>query len=109
MRRNDFLEIKNLDNKTLLGKVMTLRGEISELVMDKNMSKLKDLRSIFKKKKEIAQILTVVKQKQLLEVMEDLAQGESEKQESESQGVKESEKEATKVTKVKKKGAKVKE
>ncbi len=93
MKRNDFLEIKNLDEKTLLSKVLTLRGEIDELVLDKNMSKLKDLRAISKKRKDIAQILTVVKQKQLLEVMEAVSK------ESESQRVSESKEEEAKVKK----------
>lgn len=76
MKRNDFLEIKHLDEKTLLGKVVALRGEIDELVLDKNMSKLKDFKAISKKKKDIAQILTVVKQKQLLAVLEAKDQGQ---------------------------------
>lgn len=70
MKLNDFRDIKALDTKSLLGKVKTLRGELSELVLDKNMNKLKDVKSISKKRRDIAQILTVVKQKQLLEAFE---------------------------------------
>lgn len=70
MKRNDFLEIKKLDEKALLAKVTQLQQEIAGLVLDKNMGNLKDLKSMFKKKKDIAQILTVVKQKQLLSLLE---------------------------------------
>jgi ribosomal protein L29 len=75
MKRNDFNEIKRLDTKALLEKARVLRGELSDLILDKNMSKLADLKAISKKRKDIAQILTVVKQKQLLEQFE-LADGE---------------------------------
>lgn len=70
MKRNEFIDIKNLDQKALLAKVLQLKDEIADLVLDKNLSKLKDLKSISKKKKDLAQILTVVKQKQLLEKLE---------------------------------------
>lgn len=70
MRKNQFVEIKVLDVKTLWEKVRVLRGEISELVIDKNMNKLKDLKSISKKKKDLAQTMTVIRQKQLLESLE---------------------------------------
>jgi ribosomal protein L29 len=70
MKRNDFNEIKRLDTKALLEKVRVLRGELTDLFIDKNMNKLTDMKAVSKKKKEIAQILTVVKQKQLLEEFE---------------------------------------
>ena len=70
MKRQDFMQRKGLDVKELGLKFKTLIGEIEELVLDKNMKKLKDLKAISKKKKEIAQILTVIKQKSLLEQLE---------------------------------------
>ena len=70
MKRQDFMQRKGLDVKELGLKFKTLIGEIEELVLDKNMKKLKDLKAISKKKKEIAQILTVIKQKTLLEQLE---------------------------------------
>ena len=66
MKRNDFLEIKNLDEKALIVKVNGLKDRIAELVLDKNMNKLKDLKVIFKKRRDLAQILTVLRQKQIL-------------------------------------------
>lgn len=70
MRKKDFLEIKNLDEKALIVKVKGLKVEIANLVIDKNMSKLKDLKIIFKKRRDLAQILTTLRQKQLLRELE---------------------------------------
>ena len=66
MKRNDFLEIKNLDEKALIVKANGLKDRIAELVLDKNMNKLKDLKVIFKKRRDLAQTLTVLRQKQIL-------------------------------------------
>lgn len=70
MRRNDFLEIKNLSLGALVKKAQSLRSEIADLVMDKNMNKLKDVKSIAKKKKDLAQVLTVLRQKELVKDLE---------------------------------------
>lgn len=70
MKRNDFIEMKSLDEKALTQKAKSLKGEIAELVLDKNMNKLKDLKVIFKKRKDRAQILTILRQKQILNVKE---------------------------------------
>ena len=70
MKKNEFVQIKGLDLKELNIKIKVLREEIANLVLDKNMKKLKDLKMIFKKRKELAQILTVVRQKELLVQLE---------------------------------------
>ncbi len=70
MKRNDFLEIKNLEIKALGQKIDTAKKELAGLVMDKNMSKLKDRKSISKKRKDIARMMTVLRQKQLLGELE---------------------------------------
>ncbi len=70
MKKNEFTQIKGLDAKELLLKAKTLKGEIGNLMMDKNMKKLQDLRSISKKKKDLAQVLTIVGQKQQLVKLE---------------------------------------
>lgn len=70
MKKNDFIQIKGLDIKELVLKTKALKIEIADLVVDKNMKKLKDLKMISKKKKDIAQILTVIRQKQLLGQLE---------------------------------------
>lgn len=70
MKRNDFAEIKNMDVKSLLTKAKGLKEEIVSLTMDKNMKKLKDTKAIFKKKKDLAQVLTIARQKELLAQLE---------------------------------------
>lgn len=66
MKKNEFAAIKGLDIKELRAKAKTFKKEIADLNFDKNMKKLKDLKSIEKKRKELAQVLTVLNQKQLL-------------------------------------------
>lgn len=66
MKKNDLQEIKRLDEKALIAKAVLLKQEASNLVLDKNTNVLKDARKIFKVRKDLAQILTVLRQKQLL-------------------------------------------
>ncbi len=70
MKRNDFQEIKGLSTKAITEKIKTAKKEIADLILDKNMSKLKDLKSISKKRKDVAQMMTVLRQKELLEQLE---------------------------------------
>lgn len=70
MKKNEFIQIKGLGLKELKVKGKTLTDEIVNLVLDKNMKKLKDLKFISKKKKERAQVLTVIRQKELLSELE---------------------------------------
>ena len=70
MKKNDFIQIKALDLSELKQKAKTLKLEIEDVVMDKNMKKLKDLKTIFKKRKDLAQVLTVLRQKEMLQRME---------------------------------------
>ena len=69
MKKKDFVQIKGSDLKELRNKVKDIKGEIANLTLDKNMNKLKDLKMISKKKKDIAQILTVIRQKEELSVL----------------------------------------
>lgn len=73
MKKNDFVQIKGLDIKELLLKAKGLKLEVADLLIDKNMNKMKDLRMISKKRKDIAQILTVLRQKELLNKLENEA------------------------------------
>ena len=70
MKRNDLLEVKALDQKALLERVKTLRGVLADLVIDKHMNKLTDLKVISKRRKDLAQVLTTLRQKQMLEQLE---------------------------------------
>ncbi len=66
MKKNEFVAIKGIDLKELKEKLKALKKEIADLHLDKNMKKLKDLKSISKKRKDLAQVLTVLNQKKLL-------------------------------------------
>lgn len=77
MKKQELVQIKALDVKELKEKVKTFRKEIADLVLDKNMNKLKDLKMIYKKRKDLAQILTIMRQKQLLAELESKSHKES--------------------------------
>lgn len=70
MKRQEFVIIKGLDTKELKEKVKSFKKEIADLNFDKNRKILKDLKSIDKKRKELAQVLTVLNQKKLLAKLE---------------------------------------
>lgn len=70
MKKTEFVEIKKMDLKTLKEKVKLIRKEITDLVIDKNMNKMPNLKSIKSKRNELAKTLTVLQQKQLMEVLE---------------------------------------
>ncbi|MBI2011298.1 50S ribosomal protein L29 [Candidatus Daviesbacteria bacterium] len=70
MKKNELKEVKALDEKSLFERIKKINSEIADLVLDKNMNKLKNLKSIFKKRKDLAQVLTILRQKQLLSQME---------------------------------------
>lgn len=70
MKKNDFVQIKGMDIKELMLKAKDLKIEIGNLVMDKNMKQMKDLKTINKKRKDLAQVLTVARQKELLGKLE---------------------------------------
>ena len=72
MRKNDLVEIKKMDIKQIEEKVKKTKSEIAALVIDKNMGKLANLKTIQSKRKDIAQMLTIIKQKQLLKELEDV-------------------------------------
>lgn len=66
MKKSEFTQTKGLGVKELKDKAKNLKKEIADLILDKNMKKLKDLKMISKKRKDLAQILTVIRQKELL-------------------------------------------
>ena len=70
MKKNDLITVKALDIKELIVKAKSIRVEIADLTLDKNMKKLKDLKAVSKKRKDLAQTLTFLKQKQMLEQLE---------------------------------------
>lgn len=70
MKRNELTQIKLLDLKELRDKTKVIRQELANLLLDKNMKKLKNLKAISKKRKDAAQVLTVLRQKELLKRLE---------------------------------------
>lgn len=70
MRKRNLDEFKQMDIKALVEKSKELKKEIANLVMDKNLNALKDLKSIFKKRKELARVLTIMNLKKELEKLE---------------------------------------
>ncbi|MBI4038289.1 50S ribosomal protein L29 [Candidatus Daviesbacteria bacterium] len=70
MKTNDFKKLKNLTMEEIKQKAQEAKKELAKLVMDKNMKKLKDVKAVSKKKKELAQLLTLGRQKQLLSELE---------------------------------------
>lgn len=70
MKKNALLEIKNMDVNLIIQKIKETKKQIADSILDKNMGKLKDLKTIYKKKKDVAQMKTILRQKQLLEKLE---------------------------------------
>ncbi len=71
MKKTELSEVKKAEIDTILGKATALRKEITGLILDKNVSKLSDLREVKKKRRDLAQVLTVLRQKQLLKDLEE--------------------------------------
>ena len=70
MKKNELSQLKGLSSTDLVGKAKSLKKEIAEAVFDKNMKKLKDVKTIFKKRKDLARVLTILRQKQLITGLE---------------------------------------
>lgn len=75
MKRNELKEIKNLDPKDILVKVKLLKTEVANIRLDRfNSTKSKqgsvNLKDTYLKRKTIAQMLTIARQKQILSELE---------------------------------------
>ncbi len=71
MKKNNLAEIKKMNIDALLGKVKATKKELVGLILDKNASKLTNLRMVKNKRKDLAQMLTILKQKHLLKELEE--------------------------------------
>lgn len=71
MKKNDLTELKNLNIPAIEAKVADAKKDLANLVIDKNMSKLGDFKVLDKKRKDVAQMLTVLNQKLELQKLED--------------------------------------
>lgn len=70
MKKSELAEIKKMDIKTLGEKTKKAKEGLAGLTLDKSMGKLANLREIKSRRRDLAQILTILKQKQLLEELE---------------------------------------
>lgn len=70
MKKDQWNLLKTLKMDELRVKLLEAEKAYGDLVLDKNTGKLKDLKAIFKKRKEIARISTLIQQKQSLEELE---------------------------------------
>lgn len=75
MKRNDLNEVKKQDLKGLDSKLNDLRSELIDLTMQKTLGKLTNLGQVKSKRREIAQVLTVLRQKELLTKLEEQRNG----------------------------------
>lgn len=70
MKRDALAEIKKSDKQDLTKTVAKVRKEIAALELDRVSGKIVDFKSIGKKRRDLAQILTVLRQKELVEQLE---------------------------------------
>lgn len=63
MKKRQLNDIKNKSIKDLKAQVKNMKKEIANLTLDLKLGKLKNLRAISTKKRDIAQTLTLVNQK----------------------------------------------
>lgn len=70
MKRNDLNDLKKSDKKTLLSKAKSLRLEIKDLVIQLNMGNVKNYKSLKAKRRDLAQTLTVARQIEIIERLE---------------------------------------
>jgi large subunit ribosomal protein L29 len=59
-------EIKNKTEEELKDLLKTKKEDLFKLKMDKTQNKLKDVKSIYKTKKDIARILTLIRERELV-------------------------------------------
>lgn len=71
MKKDALKEIKGLDTKTLDAKVKALKKELADVILDASdkAKQTKDIKVFYKKRKDLAQVLTILRQKQLLEAL----------------------------------------
>ena len=64
MKQRDIKDLVNKSTEELQKQLLEARKALFEMQMDQKMAKLKDLRSLFWKKKEIAYLLTHLQRKE---------------------------------------------
>lgn len=70
MKKTEFAEIKKMEIKPLILKIKSIQKEILGLILDKSTAKRTNLKVIKNKRRDLAQMMTVLRQKQMLEELE---------------------------------------
>ena len=70
MKKSELAEIKKMDIAALSERAKKAKSEIAGLLIEKNIGKMTNLRLLKNKRKDLAQVLTVKTQKQLLQELE---------------------------------------
>lgn len=78
---NKKTDLKTMDIKSLRAQAKTLKMELAENILSKNMNQMKDKKTIFRNKKLLAQTLTILRQKELIEMLSKVENAEVEKTE----------------------------
>ena len=65
MKKQDLEKLKEKDLKALKSELGSVQKELFSLRIDKSTCKLKDLRSIYHKRKDVTVIKTVIREKEL--------------------------------------------
>ena len=63
MKKSELTDLKSKNLKDLVKKGEDLKKEIVELMLEKSQAKLKNVHKILSKRKEIAQVLTLINRK----------------------------------------------
>lgn len=71
MKKQELIDIKKMDPKSIAEKIKKTRKEFDGLQIDKNMGKLSNLKAYRLKKRDLAQMLTILRQKELLDQIKD--------------------------------------
>ena len=68
MKKTDLKAVKNMEIKDLVKKIKESKGEMAGLFMAKSEGAKgsKDVKAVHKKRKNIAQMMTILRQKELL-------------------------------------------
>ncbi len=70
MKKNNVHDLKKMDTADLQKQLQQAQSEMGNLIIAKNTAKLSDLKAVSKKKRDIAQMATVLNQKLMLERLE---------------------------------------
>lgn len=76
MKKTDIDNLRKMNTSDLSRKEREMRGQLADLVIDRSMSKISDKKAILKKRRERAVVLTILRQKKLLEELEEKREGE---------------------------------